>query len=109
MPSIQLIDFMQRSAWSPRMGGRRAVQRFGAVALLALLAGCEGDVTVDMTTEQPADPAITSVLADVRGLQFRTGGGTETLEFTDSQRLDFMTYASDADALRMFTSEELPE
>jgi hypothetical protein len=104
MSSIQLIDFMQRSAWCVWL------RRLGAVASLALLAGCEGDVTVDMSTEQPADPTIATVVADVRGLEFRTsGGGTETLEFTDSQQLDFMTYDDDADALRMFTSEELPE
>ncbi|MET0535405.1 MAG: DUF4382 domain-containing protein [Steroidobacter sp.] len=102
MFSIQLVDSVQRSA--------RLVTHLGAIALLALLAGCEGDVTLDMTTELPADPNITQVLANVRGLEFRTsGGGTETLEFTDSQQLDLMSYARDSDALRMFTSEELPE
>jgi hypothetical protein len=106
MSSTQLIGFMQRSAWF----SKTASPRLGAVLMLALLAGCEGDVTMDLTTEQPADPTITQVVADVRGLEFRTsGGGTETLEFTDSQQLDFMLYADDADTLRLFTSEEMSE
>jgi hypothetical protein len=101
MSSIQLVGFPQHSAWS--------LPRLGAIALLALLAGCEGDVTVDMTTEQPADPNITQVVANVRGLEFTGGGGTETLEFSDEQQLDFMDYTNDDNVLRMFTSEELPE
>jgi hypothetical protein len=102
MSSIQPIDFIQRSAWP--------VQRLGAVALLALLlAGCEGDVTVDMTTEVPADPNINQVVVMVRGLEFTGGSGTETLEFTDPQQLDLMDYRTDDNALRMFTSEQLPE
>jgi hypothetical protein len=100
MSSIQLVGFMHCSAW---------FRRLGPVALLALLAGCEGDVTIDMTTEEPADPAITQVVANVRGLEFTGGGGTETLEFTDEQQLDFMDFATDNNALRMFTSEQLPE
>lgn len=101
MSSIQLTDFTKRSAW--------LLPRLGALTLLALLAGCEGDITVDMTTELPADPAINQVVANVRGLEFTGGGGTETLEFTDEQRLDFMDYADDNNILRLFTSEELPE
>lgn len=65
---------------------------------------------MDLQTEVPADPDINGVVANVRGLEFTTsGGGTETLEFTDSQQLDFMDYADDDNALRLFTSEELPE
>jgi hypothetical protein len=102
MSSIQLVGFIQRSAWP--------VQRLGAVALLALLlAGCEGDVTVDMTTEVPADPNINQVVVNVRGLEFTGSSGTETLEFTDPQLLDLMDYSTDENALRMFTSEKLPE
>jgi hypothetical protein len=101
MSSIQLDGLLQRSAWS--------LPRLGAVAVLALLAGCEGDVTVDMTTELPADPNITQVQARIRGLEFTGGGGTETLEFTDPQPLDFMDYADDDNTFRLFTSEELPE
>jgi hypothetical protein len=100
MSSIQLTDLLQRSAWS--------LPRLGALALLALLAGCEGDVTVDMSTELPADPAVNQVLVNVRGLEF-TGGGNETLEFSDPQLLDLMDYANDNNTFRMFTSEELSE
>jgi len=101
MSSIQLIGLLQRSAWS--------LPRLGAIALLALLAGCEGDVTVDMTTEAPANPNITQVQARVRGLEFTGSSGTETLEFTDPQPLDFMDYALDDNTFRLFTSEKLPE
>jgi Domain of unknown function (DUF4382) len=100
MSSIQLVGFNRHSAW---------FQRLGAVALFGLLAGCEGDVTVDMTTEPPADPAITQVVANVRGLEFTGSSGTETLEFTDEQQLDFMDYTEDTNILRVFTSESLPE
>lgn len=65
---------------------------------------------MDLQTELPADPDINGVVANIRGLEFTTsGGGTKTLEFTDSQQLDFMDYADDDNVLRLFTSEELPE
>lgn len=123
MSSIQLVGSLQRSASFGRAlarrafhgaalhweSARRAPRRLGAVALLALLAGCEGDVTVDMTTELPADPAVTQVVVNVRGLEFIGSSGTETLEFTDSQQLDFMDYADDTNTLRLFTDEQLSE
>lgn len=109
MSSIQPVIRVPHSAWVS-WAGSRSLQRLVTIALLALLAGCEGDVTMDLTTELPADPNIGQVVANVRGLEFRTsGGGTETLEFTDSQQLDFMSYADDSDALRLFTGEELSE
>jgi hypothetical protein len=101
MSSIQLVGFIQRSAWF--------VPRLGALTLLALLAGCEGDVTVDMSTEQPANPNITQVVANVRGLEFTGSSGTKTLEFRDPQSLNFMDYDDDNNAFRLFTSEQLPE
>jgi len=101
MSILQFIGHTPRSAWS--------LPRLGTVALLALLAGCEGDVTTDLTTEEPANPNITQVVANVRGLQFTGSAGTRTLEFTDAQQLNFLDYKTDNTALRMFTSEELPE
>lgn len=101
MSSIQLVGFLQRSAWS--------LPRLGAVALFALLAGCEGDITVDMTTEFPSDPNVNQVVVNVRGLEFTGSSGTETLEFTDPQLLDLMDYTDDDNTLRLFTGEELPE
>ena len=101
MFSIQLVGVIQRSAWS--------LPRLGAIALLALLAGCEGDVTVDMSTDLPADPNVTQVVANIRGLEFTGGSGTKTLEFRDPQQVNFMDYAADNNAFRLFTSEELPE
>lgn len=101
MSSNQRVGFIQRSAWS--------VQRLGALMLLALLAGCEGDVTVDMSTEPPADPNVTQVVANIRGLEFTGGSGTETIEFRDPQSLDFMDYTNNDNVFRLFTDEELPE
>jgi hypothetical protein len=106
MSSSQFAFFMQRSA----LHARSSIARLCAIAGFALLAGCEGEVTMDLSTEQPADPDIVAVIADIRGLEFVTsGGGTETLEFTDSQQLDLMDYADDSNVLRLFTSEELSE
>ena len=101
MSSIQPVGFIQRSA-SP-------APRLGALTLLALLAGCEGNVTVDMVTEPPADPNVTQVVAEIRGLEFTGSGGTKTLEFTDPQPLDFMDYVANDSEFRLFTSEELSE
>lgn len=110
MSSTQLVSFMRHSAWPSLFAGPGAIARLCVVAMFALLAGCEGEVTMDLQTELPADPDINGVVANVRGLEFTTsGGGTKTLEFTDSQQLDFMDYADDDNALRLFTSEELPE
>ena len=95
------MSSIQRSAWS--------LPRLGAVALLALLAGCEGDVTVDLATEYPADPNITQVQARIRGLEFTGSSGTRTLEFTDPQPVDFMDFVDDDNLFRLFTSEQLPE
>lgn len=94
--------FMQRSAW---------LARLGAVALFGLLAGCDGgEVTMDLGTELPADPNIQQVVASIRGLEFTTSsGGTETLEFSDSQQQDFIDLADDDGVLRLFTDEELDE
>jgi hypothetical protein len=98
--------FMPCSAWNIRS----ASIRLGAVAMFALLAGCEGEVTMDLATEPPANPDIDQVVATIRGLEFTSsGGGTETLEFTAAQQLDFMDYADDDNVLRLFTSEELSE
>ena len=93
-----------------RLGGLRpaSVTRLSLIAAFALIAGCEGAVTMDLATEPPANPNINQVAASVRGLQFTTSSGsTKRLEFTASERLDFMDYVSDGNELRMFTSEEL--
>ena len=92
------------------MFGRGAVARVSLLGVFALLAGCEGEVTMDLGTELPADPNITQVVANVRGLEFTTsGGGTKRLEFNDSEAMEFIDLAENNGALRLFTSEELPE
>jgi hypothetical protein len=104
------MPFMQHSAWSQFIFGRGALGRATLLALFALLAGCEGEVTMDLGTELPADPSITQVVANIRGLEFTTsGGGTETLEFRDSEPTDFIDLADDNGVLRLFTGEELSE
>lgn len=104
------MDFMQRSVWSRVFPSRAGIARVGLLALFALLAGCEGEITMDLGTELPANPNIDQVVASVRGLQFTTSSGaTETLEFRDSEQLDFIDYADDSGVLRMFTSERLSE
>ncbi len=60
---VRFMAFMQRSAWSRFSFGRGGLARLGALGLLALLAGCEGEVTMDLATELPADPNITQVVA----------------------------------------------
>ena len=104
------MPLMQHSAWSRFIFGGGAVSRATLLALFALLAGCEGEVTMDLGTELPADPSITQVVANIRGLEFTTsGGGTETLEFSDSEPTDFIDLADDNGVLRLFTGEELSE
>jgi hypothetical protein len=106
MSRSQFAFFMQRSA----LHARSTITRLGAVAAFALLAGCEGEVTIDLSTEQPADPDIVQVVANIRGLEFQTsGGGTETFEFSDDEPLDFMDYSDDSNVLRLLTDEELSE
>lgn len=107
---VRFMAFMQRSAWSRFSFGRGALVRLSTLGVLALLAGCEGEVTMDLATELPADPNITQVVANIRGLEFTTSsGGTKTLEFNDSEQLDLIDYADDNGVLRLFTSEQLPE
>jgi hypothetical protein len=106
---VRLMAFMQRSVWSRFSFGRAGIARLGTLGLLALLAGCQGEVTMDLGTELPADPNITQVVAYVRGLEFTGSGGTTTLEFSDSEQIDLIDLADDNGVLRLFTSEELSE
>jgi hypothetical protein len=104
----RFMAFMQRSAWSRFICSRGGIARLGMLALFALLAGCEGAVTTDLATELPADPNITQVVADIRGLEFRTSdGGTETMEFRASEQVNLIDLADDNGVLRLFTSEQL--
>lgn len=65
---------------------------------------------MDLGTELPADPNITQVVADIRGLEFtKSSGGTETLEFTSSEQVDLIDLADDNGVLRLFTSEQLSD
>ncbi|MBL8267751.1 DUF4382 domain-containing protein [Steroidobacter sp.] len=105
------MPFIQRSVGSLFSFGRRPLARLALLVLCGgLLAGCEGKVTMDLATELPSDPAIAQIVANVRGLQFVTSsGGTETIEFSDSEVLDFIDLADDNGMLRLFTDEQLSE
>lgn len=74
-----------------------------------LLAGCQGSVTLDLNADAPANPQVSSVPADIAGVEFqRADGGTEKLEFTSSLQTDLID-VMDNDAVRLFTDESLPE
>ena len=104
------MSVMQRSAGASFSFDRGGLTRVGLLAAVGLLAGCQGEVTMDLGTELPADPTVSQVVANVRGLQFVTSsGGTETLEFSDSEQLNFITLADDNSVLRLFTDERLSD
>ena len=65
------------------------------VALVLLLAGCEGTFTNDLATEPPADPEIAEVRVGLLGLEFEaSGGGTRTLDFRDAEAVDLLELAA---------------
>lgn len=75
----------------------------------ALLAGCEGTFTADLATDEPADPAIAGVQANLLGIELRKADSTvTTLEFRDSEPVDLRDLATASTPLRLFTSETLP-
>lgn len=107
---VRFMSCIQNSAWTRCLFGPGTLARVTLLLLVGLLAGCEGEVTLDLATELPADPNITQVVANVRGVEFTSSGGsTETLEFRDSQPLDFIVLADDGGVFRLFTEEELSE
>ena len=92
-----------------RLISRRGIALTALLAISALLVGCEGAVTVDLSTEAPARREIQQVVVSIVGLEFRTsGGGTQRLEFRDSTSFDLLD-SVDGNPLRMFTDEELPD
>jgi hypothetical protein len=77
-------------------------------AAVLLLGGCDARLTVDLNTNPPADPAITRVDANLRGLDFRRAdGSSDTLEFRAGELVDLLDL-QDAGTLRLFTDETLP-
>jgi hypothetical protein len=101
---------------SPGRKGQILVQlepvRIRTVLLIAalglVLAGCDVRFTADLGTDAPADPDVSSVEANVLGLDFRRDDGTRvTLEFRSGEFVDLIVL-QDGDPLRLFTDEELP-
>ena len=73
-----------------------------------VLGGCDARLTVELGTDAPADPEISSVEANVLGLDFRRDDGSSaTLEFRSGELVDLIDL-QDGDPLRLFTDEELP-
>jgi Domain of unknown function (DUF4382) len=88
-----------------RVVGVRAM----AIAVSAILVGCEGSVTVDMATNSTANPSITGVFVDLEGVEFVDDSGrTESLTFAQPLPVDLTDYI-DGDLFRLFTDEQLPE
>jgi Domain of unknown function (DUF4382) len=83
--------------------------RFGFIAIAAVLAGCEGTVSVDLGTNPPADPAIRDVLVEIEGVEFRkSGGGVQAFRFDSPQQVNLMNYL-DGNDFRLLTDEELSD
>lgn len=89
-------------------GMKRVATRIGSLCIAVLLAGCQGQVSIDLTTEKPADPAVRQVVAGLAGLQFeKSDGSTEALEFTASESVNLNGF-QDGSLLTLFTNEPLP-
>ncbi len=83
--------------------------RVGFIAIAAVLAGCEGTVSVDLGTNPPADPAIRDVLVEIEGVEFqKSGGGVQTFRFDSPQQVNLMNYLDGSD-FRLLTDEELSD
>jgi hypothetical protein len=88
---------------------RRTAASLTAAALGLLLGGCDPQFTADLATEPPADPDISAVYVNLRGLEFRqSDGGSPTLEFRSGERVDLLELWNSREPLRLFTDEELP-
>lgn len=89
------------------LADRRGFTRLAAAGLVMLLAGCDANFTADLGSSPPADPAITSVRINLRGLEYRkSDGGTGRLEFRSGEVVDLLQLRT-GEPLRLFTDEEL--
>lgn len=95
------------SQWIKEWSGRNS--RRLVLAALVLLAGCQGEISVDLTTEPAADASVLQVIVGLKGVEFRKeDGGTETLEFRNTESIDLIEFQN-GDLITLFTDEELPE
>lgn len=80
-----------------------------SVAAGLMLGGCRGSVSTDLNADAPASPQIVGINVDVLGVEFqKADGGTEKLEFTDSEPTDLIELL-DNGSVRLFTNEELAD
>ena len=90
------------------LADRPGFTRLAVAGLAMLLAGCDANFTADPGSSPPADPAITSVQINLRGLEFRkSDGGTGRLEFGSGEVVDLLQLRT-GEPLRLFTDEDLP-
>lgn len=91
-----------------RYENQRSCALLALAVLGLLLGGCEANFTADLATDPPADPDITAVQANLRGLEFRRSDGTTPrLKFNAGELVDLLDLR-DGDPLRVFTDEQLP-
>lgn len=87
----------------------RGVRHGWLLAALGGLAGCQGEISVDLTAEPSGDVGIVRVIVGLKGAEFRKEDGTtETLEFRDAESIDLVELQN-GDLITLFTDEELPE
>jgi len=90
---------------STRLSLVRAAVLLGAIAL----AGCESKLSVELATEAPADPAITTIQVALEGVEFqKDNGDVERLTFDEPQSVNLMSLVN-GNFDRLFTEEELPD
>lgn len=75
----------------------------------ALLAGCQGEISVDLTTEPAGKADVIQIIVGLKGAEFRKeSGDTEAIEFRDTESVDLIELQN-GDLITLFTDEELPE
>jgi hypothetical protein len=82
------------------------------IAASVFASSCEGELalTMDLSVKPPADVNIQQVGTTLRGLEFQSSSGVQTLEFTEGDPVDFMNFSASAgSSSRLFTDEDLPE
>ncbi len=87
----------------------RAFLSLGVVAIGCLLAGCQGQVSAELTTERPADGALRQVVASLAGLEFeKADGTTKQVAFTANKLVNLNGFQNGS-LLSLLANESLPE
>jgi hypothetical protein len=87
----------------------RAFLSLGVVAIGCLLAGCQGQVSAELTTERPADGSLRQVVASLAGLEFeKADGTTKQVAFTANKLVNLNGFQNGS-LLSLLANESLPE